>query len=318
MKNKISFFLILIVFYGGCKVQERESLTEGKVTVIVSEDLHKLFEKQVQEFEKTYQKAKVTLYSTTDREAIVHLLNDSVKVIATTRNLNDEEKNIIKKYDLKVDTFVVAFDGIAVITNKRNSIQKLSVEQLKKIVSGKFQRWNEVAQKIERKSLSSSIIIASENPNSSIYEYLKTEFVPKSEKDGKIDSPMQICSTATQVISYVSENSNAIGFIGMSWLKELPKNISALEIGDSLFTADSTKKVLEHYYPYQAYVHEKIYPLRRTIYMFSKGAGTGVGSGFITFVNSSQGQKIFLNEGLVPATVPVRIVQLKSQSLQKE
>jgi len=50
------------------------------------------------------------------------------------------------------------------------------------------------------------------------------------------------------------------------------------------------------------------YPLQRNIYVISREARTGLGSGFASFVAGQKGQLIFYKSGLLPAKMQVRIV----------
>ncbi len=69
--------------------------------------------------------------------------------------------------------------------------------------------------------------------------------------------------------------------------------------------------------PYKAYILMKKYPLSRTVYIISREGRTGLGSGFLAYVASDKGQRIVLKSGLVPATAPVRLVELKRQPTPK-
>jgi phosphate transport system substrate-binding protein len=40
---------------------------------------------------------------------------------------------------------------------------------------------------------------------------------------------------------------------------------------------------------------------------------SGLGSGFVSFVAGEKGQRIILKSGLVPATMPIRIIQTKKE-----
>ncbi len=59
----------------------------------------------------------------------------------------------------------------------------------------------------------------------------------------------------------------------------------------------------------------KLYPLYREVYIISKEAYTGLGTGFTAFVASERGQRIVLKLGLVPATMPVRLVELINDNI---
>ena len=67
------------------------------------------------------------------------------------------------------------------------------------------------------------------------------------------------------------------------------------------------------YLPTQDKIHTKKYPLRRpTVLCYFKESSLEVNlvSGFVTVLTAVKGQQIAINEGLVPATMPVRMVKL--------
>jgi phosphate transport system substrate-binding protein len=49
--------------------------------------------------------------------------------------------------------------------------------------------------------------------------------------------------------------------------------------------------------------------------MVSREARAGLASGFIAFVAGEKGQRVVLKAGLVPATMPVRIVEVNNKPL---
>ena len=61
---------------------------------------------------------------------------------------------------------------------------------------------------------------------------------------------------------------------------------------------------------HQANVYRGFYPLHYPVYLAYVGSSSSVAVGFGAFVASAAGQKIILNAGLVPATMPVRLVQV--------
>ena len=66
-----------------------------------------------------------------------------------------------------------------------------------------------------------------------------------------------------------------------------------------------------YYRPYQGSIYDKSYPFVREIYLISRETFAGLGSGFINWACAEQGQRIVLKSGLVPATMPIRLVQIK-------
>jgi phosphate transport system substrate-binding protein len=288
----------------GCQDSARDLPTRGKLTMISSEDIFPVIDKEVKEFEQMYEQVHVTHVQSTTRDAIVQLLNDSVKVVTTPRQFNDEEKGIIKKYKLEVDTFKIAYDAAVVLVNEKNSRTRIKVEELRNILLGKVKTWRELGDKSV-----GPVVVALGEPNSGMYEYIKNR-ITDSQPFADVVVP---CSTTTDVIAYVAGHSNAIGFAGSGWISSTPPKTRIVDIGDPEYKRDSISTTLEYFPPLQAHVYRNYYPLRRTLYLFSKNVGTGVGIGFTAFVLGAQGQKLFLKNGLVPATMPVRLIQLQSQ-----
>jgi phosphate transport system substrate-binding protein len=64
---------------------------------------------------------------------------------------------------------------------------------------------------------------------------------------------------------------------------------------------------------HQANVYRGFYPLHYGVYIYcttSDKRDAGPEIGFTTFVASHPGQKIIMDAGLVPATMPIRLVQI--------
>lgn len=299
-------FLILIsvVVLQSCSNEKRETLTSGSLTMITSEDVFPVIDIQVKDFQRIYIQSKIINRSSSSRDAIVQMLNDSIKLIVCARALNEEERRVIAKNKLEVDSIKIAFDGVAVVVNKKNLLTKLNIEELHDILTGKIQRWSG----IKGSSLASAVIVAMGDPNSGVHEFVKRRVIG----DEQLTSSFYPCSSSTEVFSIVKERPNVIGFVGTSWLSKMPQEIKTLEIGDPNIKRDSTSTEMEYFSPHQAHIYRKYYPLTRTIYIYSHNVGKGVGLGFTSFSASSEGQKIIVSNGLVPATMPVRLVQLNT------
>jgi phosphate transport system substrate-binding protein len=65
------------------------------------------------------------------------------------------------------------------------------------------------------------------------------------------------------------------------------------------------------YKPFQGYIADGSYPLIRDVFVICRESTAGLGSGFASFVAGDVGQRIILKSGLVPATMPLRLVHVK-------
>jgi phosphate transport system substrate-binding protein len=149
-----------------------------------------------------------------------------------------------------------------------------------------------------------------DNNNSSTISFLK-------EKTGvkELSSNCYALNSSEAVLDYVSKQKNCIGVVGVNWVSDQDDSTNMKFLGTVKvleIAADENSEALK---PYQAYIAQKTYPLFREIYMISKEAYTGLGTGFTAFVASERGQRIVLKFGLVPATMPIRLVELINEDL---
>lgn len=308
MKNCNRWYSFLVVFLSvvlcSCSNEKRETLTSGSLTMLTSEDVFPVIDIQVSDFQRMYDQVKIKNSSVSSREAIVQLLNDSVKLIVCAREFNQEERSVIAKNELEVDSIKVAYDGIAVVVNQKNSLLRLTTAELQQILSGAVNRWTNV----KGSNLTSAVVIAVGEKNSGVHEYLRTRLM----NGGEITGDVVPCAVSSDVFKVVNEHPNTIGFVSLAWLSKMPEQLRVLEIGDPAFRRDSSVTELEFFTPHQAHIYRKYYPLSRTIYLYALNVGKGPGLGFMSFAASSDGQKIIVSNGLVPATMPVRLVQLNT------
>jgi ABC-type phosphate transport system substrate-binding protein len=307
----VLFLAPLFVFFlttSGCTQKEsQESPTRGSAVVAYAEDIAPLMNKERAAFEGLYSKAHITPIITSTREAVALLLNDSVHVIAIGRDLNSEERSIVEKYNMEIDTQRIAYDGVEVLVNRKNPIEHLTSQQLEDILSGSAKRWRDVGAQ----GYTDRIVMAFGGKNSSLMNYCIARYVNGHPLAASIAS----CRSTEEAIKYVQKEKSAIGFVTTSWVRidSLPTETKLVTIGDPKFQRDSTATVLEYFSPHPYYLYRNYYPMRRTIYMLSKKAGLNVGIGFIAFVAGVEGQRIITSSGLLPATMPVHFVSPHSR-----
>jgi phosphate transport system substrate-binding protein len=116
-------------------------------------------------------------------------------------------------------------------------------------------------------------------------------------------------------VDFVSRNPGSMGIISVNWISDkddslsmsFVKKINVLAVSQHLSSDGS------YYRPYQGSIYDKSYPFVREVYLVSRETFAGLGSGFIQWATSEPGQRIVLKSGLVPATMPIRLVQVKTE-----
>ena len=309
LKNKyytiiLGWTLLVAMSIPGCLPERKESPTKGNIIVAVSESVMPVMKQEEQRFEEWYPDAHVDLIQMTAREAVTRLFNDTIKVIVTSRPLNVEEREVAKRSKIDFQEYKIAIDGIAIIVNGKNPTQQLRTTQVDSILRGIIVRWDVVG------GSKSPIEICLPNRNSGTFEVIGMKVL----KGGNFATPVQVVETSPGMLQFVSEHSNAIGMISVNWLKDKNESVKILELSDPN-APDSLGIRGKYFAPFQAHIYRNYYPITREIYIYSKADMYSVGAGFISFVTSAPGQQIILNNGLVPATMPIRLVELTNKGI---
>jgi phosphate transport system substrate-binding protein len=302
----LSVTLLLFISCGtDFKKPYSDTPTSGIVSISSDETLQPLIDSEKDTFMGLYQYAKLNITHTSEANCFANLINDSAKVIIVSRKLNDKENNYFKSRNLIPVTTKIALDAIAIIVNKKNNDSLLTVKQLTSILSGQTSNWNQIYPT----STLGKISVVFDNNGSSNVRYLQDKLL-----EGKpLSSNCFASQSNPAVVKYVEENENAIGIIGVSWISDWDdKNskgfLSKIKVMD-LTTADNPIYPDDYYKPYQAYIALSQYPLIREVYMINREGRAGLGTGFVSFVAGDAGQRIIRMAGLLPATMPVRLIK---------
>jgi phosphate transport system substrate-binding protein len=300
----IAYALLLTLFFVGCDQRKEASTTAGILHVQVDESVSHVLKTIADSFQLTYPKSKITVTPVEAREAIANFINDSVRVMIVARALNEEELAILKKYpDIEYKAFKCALDAIAVIGHKGNPQKELRVTELDSIFSGSLARWRGNGKLID---------LAIGGVNSSVNEV----FQKKILKDKPFASYAYKIASADSIVKYIEKNPNAIGIVGVNGLRGREDDVTVFSLGQPGVRPDSTEPYGRYYPPLQAHIHRNYYPITRPVYIYNREYGFTVAAGFVSYVNAIHGQQKFLNEGLVPVTMPIRLVETTSKQVQ--
>ncbi|GAB3722023.1 substrate-binding domain-containing protein [Hymenobacter agri] len=293
----------------------QDTPTSGTVAVSVDETFAPILQAQVDTFAKLYPNAHVQMSFQPEEKVMVDLINDKIKVAVVSRELTAEEKADFAKQTINPRTTRIGIDGLAIVLNRANPDSLLTVAQLAEIFTGKTATWSQVSGK---KGLSAINVVFDANRSST------TRFVLDSVTRGAALTKRAFAASSNPaLLDYVATHPNAIGVVGVNWISDRddPKAMKFLnKVRVASITARPNPTVNDYIQPYQAYLAEKTpeqlaehaelqnYPLRRNLYVISREARAGLGTGFASFVAGKNGQLIFQKSGLLPAQMQARII----------
>ncbi len=308
--GRLAFAIAIITLLASCgraKKEPAESPTRGNIRIIADESFKPVMDAEISIFTQLYSNAKIKATYKPEIDVINDFMNDSAKVIVSSKKLTEDQIQYLRDTLIIARTITFAYDALALITYKENRDTILRYKTVKDIFLGFISTWKE----INPKSKLGEIKIVFDNTKSGNIRYFKELFEIKTG----LPYNFYAMNSNTEVVDFVSRNPEAIGIISVNWIsdkddmksRELLAKINRVGVSQPLSDDGS------YYRPDQGFIYTKDYPFTREVYLISRETFKGLGSGFIQWATAQQGQTIVLKSGLVPATMPIRLVQMKKE-----
>jgi phosphate transport system substrate-binding protein len=170
----------------------------------------------------------------------------------------------------------IADDGIAVIVNPANTINSLSLSQIKDIYQAKITNWKEVGGPDQ------AIVIIGRDSASGTRSFF-TEMVLEKENTAPTMLEKNSNGAVTQT---VAQTPGAIGYVSIGYLDNTVKGLDLMVDGNPIT-------------PTVANVKNGQYPISRPLIMITQGIPQGLAKSYLDFIISPAGQKIVADEGYV-------------------
>jgi len=284
----------------------QETPTRGNIKITADESFLPLIDAEVYAFTSLYTNAKIKPQYKPEYDVINDFMNDSVQVIVTSKKLTDDQIQYLRDTLIVPTTITFAYDALALVINKANNDTLIKYDAVRDIFNGKALTWKD----IDPRSKLGKISVIFDNTKSGNIRYFKELFEIKTS----LPVNFYAVNTNPEVIDFVSKNPDALGIVSVNWISDKDDSTSMSYARKVKIVALSRAFVDDGYYyrPQQGFIYDKSYPFVREIYFISRETFTGLGSGFIQWATAEQGQRIVLKSGLVPATMPIRLVQIKN------
>lgn len=281
--------VVLVIFLvAGCGGQVDPNQPAGFVQIKGSDTIVNAVQKVSEEFMKDYPYVFVAVTGGGTGVGIASLISKTCDVASASREMKPKEIQIANQRGVFPKEFVVAYDGIAVIVNKDNPVNKLTIGDLHKIFTGKATNWKEFGGKDLR------IVTLSREVSSGTHMYFKEEVIQLGQKNSTEEFSAQtlLLTSSQTIVEEVVTNEAAIGYLGMGYVCE---RIKALLLA----------KGEQFYLPDVENVIKKTYPLSRPLYFYTNGEPRGATKLFVDFALGPKGQQQFRETGFVPVGATV-------------
>ncbi|HEY6978532.1 MAG TPA: substrate-binding domain-containing protein [Chitinophagaceae bacterium] len=285
-------YIIPGVFIAGCGNKNNsshaasDSPRNGAINISVDESFKPVINEQIKVYESSYPGTKITASYKSEADCFRDLQKDSTRMIIVAKGLTKEESSYYdSKLSFEPQFGILAYDAVSVIVNIDAKDSLYTLRQLADILSGKD---------------TSHTIVADGTSATSTVRYL-LDSVLHGIPFGK---NVMAANGSRAVVDYISNNKNAIGFVGSSWVtndQDPEQKAYATKIRLALLECTKNCDSGSFAKPSQATITYDQYPLVRPLYYVLKENWNGLGTGFSNFLNLERGQLVFRRSYLVPA-----------------
>lgn len=318
MNKKLSYIFIglflTLVFFSSCdgkktKGSRTDTPTSGTIEFVADESFNPFIEEERQQFEFEYPKAHLIARYADDITGFKKLQDLKTCLFFTSRALKAGEVAYFKSKNLIPSVFPIGYDGLAFIVNRNNTDTCITVNDIKRVLSGEVKKWSELYPKSKR----GDIEVVFDNPASATLHYVIDSIM--GGKNLTADN-IVAAKSSKAVIDYVNKNVNAIGIIGSNWLNDkrdstnttFKKNIHVMSV-----SVKEKATPMNSWKPYQAYLLDGRYPFARTLYAIVIDPYKALPWSFANYVTGPKGQLILFKTGLLPyrGDISIKTVHVK-------
>jgi len=284
---KILVHLVLITFLLTPAAQAARNITvKGSDTMVV------LGQKWAEVYMENHPEVAIQVTGGGSGVGIASLMNGTTDIANSSRPIKSSEIDKAKQAGYYPTEFKSAMDSLAVVVDKTNPVQSLSMKQLAGIYMGKINNWNEVGGKNQ------PILRYCRESNSGTYMFFKEHVL----KNADYAADCQTMPGTSAVANAVSKDPAGIGYGGAAYFVHQP-NLKILSIKKDDKSEPVSPVLATGELDYEAAWTGR-YPIARYLYMYTGFKPRGEVKEYIDWILSPDGQKIVEEIGYVPLQKP--------------
>ncbi len=213
---------------------------------------------------------------------ISSLIGKSTDICASSRDMSAEEKKKAAEQGISLKETIVGRDGIAIAVHPSNPIQELDMEQLRKIYTGAITQWDQLG------GAAAPLLPLSRESSSGTFVFFQEHVLKKED----FAASVRLMPATAAIIQSISEDANAIGYVGLGYAVEAGAKIKLVPIKKD---AGSPAVV-----PTESTVRDASYSISRPLFFYTGGINPTQVEPFLAFCTGVEGQTIVRESGYVP------------------
>jgi len=216
---------------------------------------------------------------------IAALINGTVDIANASRQIKKEEVDRAQANHIAPVEHTVARDAIAVIVHPSNPVERLTLEQISDIYTGKITNWKQVGGE------NRPIVLLSRESNSGTHVFFLEQVIRLGDpKSTALFAPDTLLLPSSEgITAEARQNPNAIGYDGLGYVTPEVKVLAVGRKPEGPFVLPSIESV-----------NSNAYPIARDLYMYTAGKPAGQIEKYLDWIASPAGQEIVAQLGFVP------------------
>lgn len=305
--------LVFGLFYVSCsppvkRNEDNSTLTNGKATIYADEAYTNILNDQRFVYNIRYADAQIELGFMSEDSAMNALLDDKVRIAVVGEMPSQKNLDYFKSKGDPLVITPIASDGIVVIVNKDCPLDKLTRNQLTQLLTGKITDWQEL---VKNDKVGGKILLGFNMKGSGVVNYFRKHYLKKDEQFSPYSGTFK---GVTNLLDSLIDHPNMIGFIPYNFISDKDDPLcKAIKRDFKVISLQSLKDTNEFVLPSQSSIGDSAYPLIRKVLVINHEGKSGLGTGFVIFMASHQGQRLMLKAGLLPHTMPGRAVRILTE-----
>lgn len=279
MKRKILVMLmaasalVLCLSVAGCGAGDEDDGTEERGSIIIagSTSVQPLSEAIAEVYMERESKVAIEVQGGGSGQGIKSIKENIADIGALSRELKSDEKSGVAK------EYMIAKDGIAVVVNKDVKVEDLTLEQIRKIYTGRIKNWRDVGG--DDRPIT---VISREEGAGTRSSFTEITGIAKDGVDHTTKAALVQPSTGA-IKKTVAKTPDSIGYISLNILDNTVKSVKV----------EGIEPTVDH-------VLSGTYKIQRPFLYVVNRQLSETARAFIAFIMSEEGQKIVEETGFIP------------------
>jgi phosphate transport system substrate-binding protein len=255
----------------------------GSVQMVGSESMRPTVSACAEDFMTRNPRADIVVRGGGSGDGIAALLHGMTDIAMASRELSQRERDYAASRAIELVVFALALDGVAIIVNRANPVDVLTVEQVRDVFVARKRNW------VDLGAGEAEILAFARAPGSGTAAIFHDRVLAEEDYAGAVAR----LPTNEAIVAEVAARPGAIGYTDLGALRRGGERVKAVALRADRLTAPVVATTEA--------VSSGNYPLSRRLTLVTAGRPLGTAQAFIDFCLSAPGRSLLQRAGYIVA-----------------